>query len=82
MSIARARNIVQMVFVNFLFLIFRMVIVLIYKKDESIFIAKNGIAIILSIFEFCDNTTQTSDRENLVKSSIEDSDEDSEDSEI
>ena len=53
MSIARARNIVQMVFVNFLFLIFRMVIVLIYKKDESIFIAKNGIAIILSIFEIC-----------------------------
>ena len=82
MSIARARNIVQMVFVNFLFLIFRMVIVLIYKKDESIFIAKNGIAIIRSIFEICDNTTQTSDRENLVKSSLEDSDEDSEDSEI
>ena len=82
MSIARARNIVQMVFVNFLFLIFRMVIVLIYKKDESIFIAKNGIAIILSIFEICDNKTQSSDRENLVKSSLEDSDEDSEDSEI
>lgn len=71
-----------MVFVNFLFLIVRMVIVLKYKKDESIFIAKNGIAIILSIFEICDHTTQTSDRENLVKSSLEDSDEDSEDPEM
>lgn len=81
MRLARARNI-QMVFVNFLFLIVRMVIVLKYKKDESIFIAKNGIAIILSIFEICDHTTQTSDRENLVKSSLEDSDEDSEDPEM
>ena len=69
MCIARARNIVQMFFVNFLFLIVRMVIVLKYKKDESIFIAKNSIAIILSIFEICDCTPpQTSDCENLVNS--------------
>ena len=71
MCIARARIIVQMVFVNFLFLIFRIVIVVIYKKDQSIFIAKNGIAIILSLFKICGNTTQTSENEHLVKSSQE-----------
>ena len=71
MCIARARIIVQMVFVNLLFLIFRIVIVVIYKKDESIFIAKNGIAIILSLFKICGNTTQTSENEHLVKSSQE-----------
>ncbi|KAM7439233.1 hypothetical protein ABFA07_011407 [Porites harrisoni] len=77
MCLVRVRNIIQMVSVNLLFLIVRMVIVLKYKKDESIFIAKNGIAIILSIFKICDRTPpQTSDSENLVNSSLEDSDED------
>lgn len=45
------RNIIEMIIVNLVFLIVRLVIVFEYKKDESIFIAKNGIAIILSIIE-------------------------------
>ena len=48
------RNIVEMVVINFAFLIVRLVIFFEYKKDESIFIAKNGIAIILSIIEIRD----------------------------
>ena len=51
-------NIVEMVAVNFVFLIIRLVIVFEYKKDESIFIAKNGIAIILSIIEIRDLCNQ------------------------
>ena len=43
------RYIVEMAFENFVFLVVRLVIVFKYKKDESIFIAKNGIAIILGI---------------------------------
>ena len=39
------------VFVNFLFLIVRSVVFLEYGKNESIFIAKNGIGIILSVLE-------------------------------
>ena len=39
------RNIVETVLVNLVFLIVRLVIAFEYKKDESIFIAKNGIAI-------------------------------------
>lgn len=45
------RNGVQIVFVNLAFLIIRAVIFFKYKKDESIFIAKNGIAIFLSSLE-------------------------------
>ena len=48
---AIARNVVEIVMVNGAFLIIRLVIVFKYKKDESIFIAKNIIAIILSFLE-------------------------------
>ena len=47
------RNIFEIV-IDLVFLIVRLVIVFEYKKDESIFIAKNGIGIILSIFEIRD----------------------------
>ena len=47
------RNIFEIV-IDLVFLIVRLVIVFKYKKDESIFIAKNGIGIILSIFEIRD----------------------------
>ena len=48
------RNIVGMVVVNLVFLIVRLVIVFKYEKDESIFISKNVIAIILSMMEIRD----------------------------
>ena len=48
---ASCRNIVQIVFVNLPFLVIRAVVFFKFGKDESIFIAKNGIAIILSILE-------------------------------
>ena len=48
---AICRNIVEMLFVNLPFLVIRVVVFFDYGKDESIFIAKNGIAIILSILE-------------------------------
>lgn len=51
---AICRNIVENVLVNLVFLIVRLVIAFEYKKDESIFIAKNGIAIILAIKEIID----------------------------
>ena len=51
---AIARNLVEMVMVNGVFLGIRLVIVFKYKKDESIFIAKNIIAIILSFLEIRD----------------------------
>ena len=54
---AIARNVVEMVMVNGAFLVIRLVIVFKYKKDESIFIVKNIIAIILSILEICDIRT-------------------------
>ena len=47
------RNIFEIV-IDLVFLIVRLVIVFKYKKDESIFIAKNGIGIILSVFEIRD----------------------------
>ena len=50
-KLAIIRNVIQMVFVNSVFLVIRLVIFFKYKKDESIFIAKNGIAIILSSLE-------------------------------
>ena len=50
-KVAIIGNVVQMVFVNLDFLIIRLVIFILYKKDESIFIAKNGIAIFLSALE-------------------------------
>lgn len=50
-NLAIIRNGIQMVFVNFVFLVIRLVIFIKYKKDESIFIAKNGIAIFLSALE-------------------------------
>ena len=45
------RNIVEIVFVNLPFLIIRAVVFFKYGKDESIFIAKNGISIILCVLE-------------------------------
>ena len=45
------RNVIQMLFVNMAFLIIRLVIFVKYGKDESIFMAKNGIAIFLSFSE-------------------------------
>ena len=45
------RSIVQIVFVNLPFLVIRAVVFFMFGKDESIFIAKNGIAIVLSILE-------------------------------
>ena len=50
---ALCRNIVQIVLVNLPFLVIRAVVFFKFGKDESIFIAKNGIAIILSIMEIC-----------------------------
>lgn len=49
--IALIRSIVKMVGVNLAFLIIRVWVFFEYGKDESIFIAKNGIAIILSLLE-------------------------------
>ena len=48
---ALCRNIVQIAFVNLPFLVIRAVVFFKFGKDESIFIAKNGIAIVLSILE-------------------------------
>ena len=48
---AKWRYIVEMAFVNSLFLVVRLVIVFKYEKDESIFVARNGIAIILGIIQ-------------------------------
>ena len=48
---AIARNIIQIIFVNLPFLIIRAVVFFKYGKDESIFIAKNGIGIILSLLQ-------------------------------
>ena len=45
------RNVVQIVFLNFVFMVIRLVIFFVYKKEESIFIAKNGIAIYMSALE-------------------------------
>lgn len=45
------RNLVQLVFVNFVFMVIRLVVFFKYKKEESIFIAKNGIAIYMSALE-------------------------------
>ena len=47
------RNIAEMIAVNLVFLVVRLVVFFKYGKDESIFIAKNGIAIILSALEIC-----------------------------
>ena len=48
---ALSRNIVQILVVNLLFLIIRAVVFFEYGKVESIFIAKNAIAIFLSLLE-------------------------------
>ena len=48
---ALCRNIVQIALVNLPFLVIRAVVFFMFGKDESIFIAKNGIAIVLSILE-------------------------------
>ena len=48
---ALSRNIFQIAFVNLPFLVIRAVVFFKFGKDESIFIAKNGIAIVLSILE-------------------------------
>ena len=49
------RNFVEIIVVNSPFLIIRLVIVFEYGKDESIFVAKNIIAIMLSILEIRDS---------------------------
>ena len=49
--LAIIRNVVQMVFVNLVFMVIRLVIFFKYKKEESIFIAKNGIAMYFSALE-------------------------------
>ena len=48
------RNSFEMIGVNLAFLIIRLVIVFKYNKDDSIFFAKNVIAIILSVKEIFD----------------------------
>ena len=48
-----SRKTLQILFVNGVFLGLRLTIYLKYGKDASIFIAKNGIIIILSLFEIC-----------------------------
>ena len=55
------RIVVEMVVVNSVFLIIRLVIVFKYKKEESIFIAKNIIAIILSLSQIRDVRRPTND---------------------
>ena len=45
------RNLVEIALVNFVFLIIRLVVYAEYHRDESIFIAKNIISIVLSILE-------------------------------
>ena len=47
--IAKWRYIVKMIVENLAFLIIRLVIVFKYKKDESIFLAKTGIAFVLGV---------------------------------
>lgn len=49
--IAVARNVIQIVFVNLVFLIMRAVVFSKYGKDESIFMAKNIMGIIISILD-------------------------------
>ena len=49
--LAIIRNVVQMVCVNLVFMVIRLVIFFKYKKEESIFIAKNGIAMYFSALE-------------------------------
>ena len=49
--LAIIRNVVQMLCVNLVFMVIRLVIFFKYKKEESIFIAKNGIAIYFSALE-------------------------------
>ena len=48
-----SRKTLQILFVNCVFLGLRLTIYLKFGKDASIFIAKNGIIIILSLFEMC-----------------------------
>ena len=48
-----SRKTLQILFVNCVFLGLRLTIYLKFGKDASIFIAKNGIIIILSLFEIC-----------------------------
>lgn len=45
------RNLVEIALVNFVFLIIRLVVYVKYRRDESIFIAKNIISIVLSILD-------------------------------
>ena len=48
-----SRKTLQILFVNLVFLALRLDLFINYGKDASIFIAKNGIIIILSLFEIC-----------------------------
>jgi len=51
---AKRGYIVEMIVENFAFLVICLVITIKYKKDESIFIAKNGIAFVLGFMEIRD----------------------------
>ena len=48
---AVARNVLEVIFVNFFFLVIRGVVFFMYSQDDFVFIAKNFIAIIFSILE-------------------------------
>ena len=48
-----SRKTLQILFVNGVFLVLRLILFRKYGKDASIFIAKNGIIIFLSLFEIC-----------------------------
>ena len=49
--LAIIRNLLQIVCVNFVFMVIRLDIFIKYKKEESIFIAKNGIAMYVAALE-------------------------------
>ena len=59
---AMARNIVETFCVNIVFLGIRLAIVILYRKDETIFIAKNILAIVLSSLEIRDIRKSNEDK--------------------
>ena len=60
---AKLRYIVEIIVENLAFLVIRLVIVFKYKKDESIFIAKNGIAFVLGFMRIRDLKDGVNSRE-------------------
>ena len=59
-------NVLQIILVNLPFIVMRLVVFLMYNKDESIFIAKNGIAILFSSMQiyWIKNSSTDDDCEN------------------